>query len=76
MLYYKEFENAELVQEFFNNVPSSVNIYHKPVAITRNKFDRFDVFYENVYYNSDVYGDNDIYYNSDCIEEDEDITDN
>ena len=64
MLYYKEFENAELVQEFFNNVPSSVNMYHKPVAITRNKFDRFDVFYENVYYNSD------------CIEEDEDITNN
>lgn len=51
-LKYKEFKSAEEVTDFFNTTEPSVNIYHKPVAISRNKFDRFDVFYENRYYDS------------------------
>ena len=50
---YKEFKSAEEVTDFFNTTEPAVNIYHKPVAISRNKFDRFDVFYENRYYDSD-----------------------
>ena len=53
MIEYKEFKSAEEVTEFFNTSLSGVNIYHKPVAITRNRFDRFDVFYVNVYYDVD-----------------------
>lgn len=53
MIEYKEFKSAEEVTEFLNKHEPNANIYHKPVAITRNRFDRFDVFYVNMYYNID-----------------------
>ena len=52
MIEYKEFKSAEEVTEFLNKHEPNVNIIHKPIAITRNRFDRFDVFYENKYYDS------------------------
>ena len=49
MIGFKECKNAAEVVAFFNNQEGDTNIYHRPIAISRNQFDRFDVFYENVY---------------------------
>ena len=51
MIKYKKFKSAEEVTEFFNTPAPDVNIYHEPIAITRNRSNQFDVFYKDVYYN-------------------------